>query len=480
MANRITMPQLGESITEGTISRWLKQEGEWIQKDEPLVEIITDKVTAEMPSPVAGMLSRILVQEGEVVPVGQDLAEIEDADEATADIRDQAAVTSSTGAPAEALRDAMWRRLSDYRQVVELARKRSSPLVRRLAFEHGIDISTVQGTGIDGRITKNDILNLVAKKTGIAPSTKDIEEDATPLTTEAALSQATALTSVHAVERVAPVSPVTPSEVLAPPSTAPGSAPPIQYPPAQAETPLKTAVQPPPSAKGDQFLPLTPMRRLIAEHMVRSKHISPHATTMHEVDMTNVVKWRETMKGEFQRREGISLTYLPFVLKATIEALKAFPIINSSWGDDKIVLKKQINVGIAVALDDGLIVPVIHEADKKSIAGLAIAANDLATRAKAGKLTLDDVQGATFTLNNTGTFGSIVSLPIINQPQAAILSMEAIVKRPVVIDDAIAIRSMMYLCLSFDHRILDGYSAGKFVQRIRQWLEGFGASVPLY
>jgi len=196
--------------------------------------------------------------------------------------------------------------------------------------------------------------------------------------------------------------------------------------------------------------------------------------------MTSVVKWREGVKEEFQRREGINLTYVPFVMKATVEALRELPMMNSTWADDKIVLKRQINLGMAVAVDQGLIVPVIHNADEKSIAGLARAVNDLANRARASKLTLADVQGGTFTVNNTGAFGSVVSVPIINQPQAAIMSMEAIVKRPVVVDDAIAIRSIMYLCLSFDHRIVDGAIAGRFLQKVRQWLEGFGPHIPLY
>lgn len=436
MATKITMPQLGESITEGTISRWLKQEGEWVKKDEPLVEIITDKVTAEMPSPFAGVLTKIIAQEGAVVPVGQDLAEIEESGSVAAGVQQQTAAASSPATVAAAA-------VQEASEVVRMASKRSSPLVRRLAQEHGIDLSQVQGTGLAGRVTKDDILNFIAEKQA-APTTSAPRAEAKPFE---------------------PPTPV----------ARPAEAPAVQPPPRPAPAPQPIAI-----GEGDQVVELTPMRRLIAEHMVRSKHTSPHATTMHEVDMTNIAKWRQAVKDEFQRREGVPLTYVPFVIKATVEALKAFPIMNSSWADDKIVLRKQINIGLAVAIDDGLIVPVIHDADQKSIAGLAKAVYDLGNRARAGKLSLNDVQGGTFTVNNTGSFGSIVSVPIINQPQAAILSMEAVAKRPVVIDDAIAIRSMMYLCLSFDHRIVDGYTAGRFVQRIRQWLEGFGPSVPLY
>lgn len=424
MATKVTMPQLGESITEGTISRWIKKEGEWVKKDEPLVEIITDKVTAEMPSPFAGVLTKIIAQEGSVVPVGGVLGEVDESGE-SAKVGGEPGITAVTSSSAAAAA------VQEASEVVRAASKRSSPFVRRLAQEHGVDLSQVPGTGLAGRVTKDDILNFIAQRQAAA---------------------------------AAQAQPAPPAQAQIPPVTA-------------AEKPKP---QPVTIGEGDQVMELTPMRRLIAEHMVRSKHTSPHATTVHEVDMTNVVKWREAIKEEFQRREGVPLTYVPFVIKATVEALKAFPIMNSSWGEDKIILRRQINIGMAVAVDDGLVVPVIHNADEKSIAGLAKAVNDLTIRARAGKLTLNDVQGGTFTVNNVGTFGSIVSVPIINQPQAAILSMEAVTKRPVVVEDAIAIRSMMYLCLSFDHRIVDGYTAGKFVQRIKQWLEGFGPNVPLY
>jgi pyruvate/2-oxoglutarate dehydrogenase complex dihydrolipoamide acyltransferase (E2) component len=338
-------------------------------------------------------------------------------------------------------------------EVVEQARTRTSPLVRRLAQEHGVDLSQLTGTGIEGRVTKDDILNFIEQRSAQAAA-----RPAAPRETPA----------------------VTPPGVevgrVQPPPTAPM---PAEARPTAAE-PSSPAPQPLVLAEGDQIIELTPMRRMIAEHMVRSKRTSPHATTVHEVDMTNVVRWREGVKDEFQRREGVPLTYVPFVIKATVEALKAYPILNSSWVDDKIVLRKAINIGVAISIEAGLIVPVIKDADQKSIAGLAKALNDLVARARANRLTLPDVQGATFTVNNVGTFGSLISVPIINQPQAAILSMASVNKRPVVIDDSIAIRSMMYISLSFDHRIVDGETAGRFMQRVRQWLEGFGPSVPLY
>ncbi|MCL5959306.1 MAG: 2-oxo acid dehydrogenase subunit E2 [Chloroflexi bacterium] len=432
MATPVTMPQLGESITEGTISRWLKQEGEWVKRDEPLVEIITDKVTAEMPSPTEGKLSKIIAAAGAVVPVGQLLAEI---DEAGAQIGARISTPGEQVLGVSDVSSAVKAAVEQASELVEMARKRSSPLVRRLAREHGVDISQIRGTGIEGRVTKDDILTFIANR------------------------QSTPAASPAQAAILRPAEPVVaqPKQQIAPEISKPVSL-----------------------AEGDQAIDLTPMRRAIAEHMVRSKRTSPHAWTTFEVDMTNIVKWREGVKEEFKRREGVPLTYVPFVVKATVDALKAFPMLNSSWVDDKIIIKKHINIGIAVAIDDGLIVPVIHDADEKSIAGLAKAVWELGNRAKAGKLTLPEVQGGTFTVNNTGSFGSIVSVPIINQPQAAILSMEAIVKRPVVVDDAIAIRPMMNLCLSFDHRIVDGYRAGKFLQHMKQWLGSFGPSVPLY
>jgi 2-oxoisovalerate dehydrogenase E2 component (dihydrolipoyl transacylase) len=299
--------------------------------------------------------------------------------------------------------------------------------VRQLAEEQKVDVSTITGTGLGGRVTKKDVLDYVA--------------------TQATPSRATASPRAEA--------------------------------PAPRTTPAGAARGPQP-APGDETLKLTPMRRSIAEHMARSKSTIPHAWTVAEVDMTAIVRGRQEAREAFRRQVGVDLTYVPFVIKAVVENLRQHPILNAAWGGDHIILRKELNIGVAVSVDDGLVVPVIHHADDKSLAGLAKAVEDLAGRARAGKLTLPDVQGGTFTLNNPGTFGSVSSYAIINQPQAAILNMEAIIKRPVVIDDAIAIRSMMNLCLSFDHRVMDGVAAVRFLQGVRASLEGFSGEAGLY
>lgn len=402
MTVKVVMPQLGESVTEGTIVRWVKKVGDRVQKYEPLLEVMTDKVNAEVPAPAAGILQAILVPEGETVPVGRELAVIA---EAEADVA--AAVPTGQGGTQAEITEAG-----------EGLRQRYSPIVRRLAQEYGIDLSQVPGTGLGGRVTKEDVLRYVAER-----------------------ERAAAL-------REAPASP-------------------------RLETP-------PTAAPEEEAVPVSPMRRQIAQHMVRSYQTIPHAWLAMEADVTKLVRFRETIKAEFRRREGVELTYLPFVVKATVEALKEFPILNAVWAEDKIILKKRINVGIAVALEDGLIVPVIKDADQKSVAGLARAIADLTERARAGRLTLEDVQGGTFTVNNTGALGSVISRPIINEPQVAILTSEAIVRRPVVVDDAIAIRAMMFLCLSFDHRVIDGLTASRFMQAVKRRLEGIDENTSVY
>lgn len=436
MATSIRMPQLGESVTEGTVTRWLIQEGQWVKRDEPLVEVMTDKVNAEIPSPVAGLLVKIRVAEGEKVAVGEELAAIEEREESqtVSGPAGQAAGTLRAGAGSS---EAAAREVSSLTAVANGASQdgqgRYSPLVRRLAREHGIDLSLLQGTGIGGRVTKDDVLNYLDARHRAA--------------------------SVRVVA-VAP----TPRAVS---SQSPA-----------AQTPISEQ-RPAASEHVGEVVTPSPMRLAIAEHMLRSAQTVPHAWTMVEVDMTSLVRWREQIREEFERRDGVRITFLPFVVQAVVAALKELPIMNSEWADNKIVLKKQINVGIAVALDDGLIVPVVHNADQLSITGLAKVVSDLSARARAGRLTPADVQGGTFTVNNPGAFGSIVSMPIINQGQAGILAMEAIVKRPVVIDDAIAIRSMMHLGLSFDHRSIDGATAGRFLQSIKRRLEAYGPGTAL-
>ncbi len=412
---RITMPQLGESVTEGTIGRWLKQPGDRIARDEPLVEVITDKVNAEIPSPVAGVLERISAAEGTVVAVGQEIGFVAAEGEVVAREREPAAVAA--GSVAEARTDEAAEQGTDGEM------PRSSPLVRKLAREYGLDLRRIRGTGLGGRVTREDVENYLRENRAASAG-----------------------------------------GLATPPAESPTE-----------EKPPTTAGQP----GTDERLVMTPMRRTIAQRMAQSVREIPHAWLLMEADATGLVRLREEIKDGFRRAEGVELTYLPFVMKATIEALREFPIVNSTWNDGQIVLKRAINLGVAVALDDGLVVPVIPNADQKSIAGLAHALAEVVGRARTGKLTVADVEGGTFTVNNTGAFGSVASQPIINYPQAAILNMEAITKRPVVIDDAIAIRSMMNVCLSFDHRILDGATAGKFLQSVKRRLESWrpGSSI---
>ncbi len=425
MATPVKMPRLGESVAEGTLGAWLKQEGDYVEKDESLAEIVTDKINAELPSPVAGRLSKILVNADETVPVGVDIALIEESSDVTSEPEpDTAPMNSPTQAATPVLEEHLTNAANGGREhdgrrvktlrVDEEERQRISPLAKRLAREHGVDLSTIGGTGGGGRVRKEDILAYVEQQRAAAPT----------------------------VQTAAPVAtPTTPSPQ--PAYTAP------------APAPLETV------AGADEEL-VTPsrMRLSIAEHMVRSKHTSPHATTVVEVDMTNIA----------------------FVMKAVCEGIRRFPLMNSSWtSDNKIIVKKRINLGVAVSTDAGLLVPTIYDADQFTLAGLARQVNALAQRARSNKLTIQDMQNSTFVVNNPGVFGTIISVPIINQPHAGILSMDAVVKRPVVIeDDAIAVRSMMYLCLSFDHRIMDGAGAAGFLQAVRTRLQGYGREIDVY
>ncbi len=440
MATKITMPQLGESVAEGTVGRWLKQEGDTVKRDESLVEIITDKVTAELPSPVSGRLVKILVGEDQTVKVGVDIAEIEEnGGAATAGASNQASATTSaasnTGASATSSAAptavAPAYQASSANGVVASAAsatatatrvgengEKISPLARRMAQEHGIDLSVIQGTGEGGRVRKEDILAHLAGR-----------------------------------------------EMA---SQAPAAAP---------AAPATTATQPAPLAPvafsaEDEVITPSHARRAIAEHMVRSKRTSPHATTLVEVDMTNLARWLEHHKDEFKRREGVGISYQTFAIKAVAEALKEQPYLNASWTEDnKIVLRKQINIGVSIALENNLVVPVVRNADTLNLVGIARAVADLVARTRANRLMPADVQGATFTVNNPGVFGTLISMAIINQPNAGILTMDAVVKRPVVIDDAIAIRQMMYMSLSFDHRVIDGLTAARFLTGIKRRLE---------
>ncbi len=433
----ITMPQLGESVAEGTIGKWLKAPGERIERDEPLVEVITDKVTAEIPSPVAGVVERLVIEEGQTVAVGSEIAII--ADPGGSASSEPAPTLASAGGPTMDSLSGPPTPPAPRAAVVVAApapeddaepgeRRRATPVVRKLAAEHNVDLTQISGSGAGGRVTRDDVLAYVAERGVVAPL------------------------------------PPTPTPLPEP----------------VASGPLATPAQP--SATADEeYLPLTPMRRAIAEHMVRSKQTSPDAWGMVEVDATSLVRLRESLLNDWQRREGFELTFLPFFIKAVVESLREHPTMNAAWGEDRIILKRRINVGIAVAVTDGLVVPVIPDADQKSVAGLAHAVRDLALRARSNKLGLADLQGGTFTVNNTGALGSIMSQPIINQPQAGIVTMEAIVKRPVVIEnDAIAIRSIMNVCLTFDHRILDGAGALRFLQSVKRRVEASGPTTAVY
>jgi 2-oxoisovalerate dehydrogenase E2 component (dihydrolipoyl transacylase) len=434
-ATTITMPQLGESVTEGTIGNWLKQIGDRVEKYDPLVEVETDKVSSEIPSPIAGVLVEILVETESTVPVGTVLCRIDEAGSVNGvAISEEKSVATSTQVVSPSQNGDLTtnltngtalsfdRRKGEIPDEMELLRARSSPVVRRIAEEHQIELAAIDGTGIGGRVTKRDILAHLESISAIAPPRR-----------------------------------------LAAPLAEP--------------QPERPAVQ---LFPGDEAVPVTPMRRLIAEHMVRSERTAPHASVVMEVDMTNVVAYRAARKEQFRQREGIDLTYLPFAIKAITAALRDHPRLNAVWDESQIIHRKAINIGIAVALDDGLIVPVIKNADRLSIAGLMHTIAELVEKSRVGALSPDDITGGTFTVNNPGTFGSIVSTPIIVQPQVAILSTEAIVKRPVIVDDMIAIRSMMNLSLSIDHRALDGLAAAKFLQRVKAWLEGVDEGLGMY
>lgn len=435
----IELPQVGESVTEGTIVQWLKQVGDTVERYDPLVEVLTDKVSMEVPSPVAGVVTELLAEEGQTLPMGAPIASIQTADavEPAADPESPPPASEQPQAP-----DRIGVLLKDVAPVGPTGsgnvvippsqnvaasaspsgntrRRRYSPAVQRLADEHGIDPEQVEGTGINGRVTRKDVLAYI-----------EAQAEAT-------------------VVAAAPVPPVA----------------------AQSDGT---------DEMDEERLPLSPVRRMIAANMKRSASEIPTAWSITEVDVSGLVRRRESLKDEFMRREGVNLTYLHFVIKAVAESLRENPLLNSSWGEDAIILKKRINIGIAVAAPDGLVVPVLQDADTLSIAGIAKRAADLTARARQGKLGVEDVQSGTFTLNNTGALGSIASQPIINHPQAAILTTEAIVKRPVVIGDAIGIRSLMNVCLTFDHRIMDGAEASEFTNGVKRRLEAISDDTGIY
>jgi len=470
MATDVVMPQMGESIAEGTIVRWMKKVGDTVDRDEPLFEISTDKVDAEIPSPAAGVVSEIRVKEGETVPINSVVAVIGSTSAAAsppaATAGKEATLpavakapeppkaspqadgsTTATAAPKQESKSpspldpargedeprAQDRPVTGRASTTEEAiRERSSPLVRKIAREHNVDISQIRGTGIAGRVTKDDILGYIGQEGGKAGRQEG--------------GQAERQEGRRAGGQEGRAAPVSGAPVPPAPQFKPGAS--------------------------DHVEKMSPMRKRIAEHMVVSRRTSAHVHSVFEVNFTRVAKIRDAKKAEFERA-GVKVTYLSFILKAAVDALRAVPIVNASVDGDNIVYHKDINVGIAVALDWGLIVPVIEHADEKNLVGLSRAIADLANRARSKQLKPDEVSGGTFTITNPGVFGALFGMPIINQPQVAILGVGNVEKRPVVVDDAIAIRPMAYLTLGYDHRVVDGAVADEFMSILKKTLENW-------
>jgi pyruvate dehydrogenase E2 component (dihydrolipoamide acetyltransferase) len=462
MSTEVVMPQMGESIAEGTITKWLKKLGERVERDEPLFEISTDKVDAEIPSPAAGTLTEVRFKEGETVEVNTVVAVLDGAQaSATAEAPPKAEAPPPPAPapppppppqqaapppppPVEAKPapppppppppPSAEKRDGSAASVEDLRRTKSSPLVRKIAQEHGVDISQLEGTGLSGRVTKNDILSYIESGTTAAPPQRPAERVAIP----------------------APAAPAPPQEIVAPP--------------------------PPRPQAGDRVEQMSVMRKKIAEHMVLSRRTSAHVTTVYEIDMTRIARLRDKHRDAFYERTGTKLTFMPFIFEAVNKGLRKFPIFNAQVNGEQIIYKQDINLGMAVALDWGLIVPVIKRADDLSISGLARAANDLADRARTKQLKPDEVTGGTFTITNPGVFGGLFGTPIINQPQLAILGVGKIEKRAKVMttpdgDDFIGIRWMAYFALSFDHRVIDGADAERFLAFVKEQLEAGDFSV---
>lgn len=433
----MVMPQMGESIAEGTILKWLKSVGDKIERDETILEISTDKVDSEIPAPATGVIAKILVEEGKTVGVGTPIAVIETdaaasgngkAEKTEAQKPAEQAVAPAPAAP-EAKPEAP---AESGGEVAREGKRFYSPLVREIAKQENIsmaELEAVPGTGENGRVTKKDILAYVEQRQGKPPAPS--------------------------------IAPATPTVPAATPAAAR---------PAHAAPPAAPVVY---AQDRVEIVPMDNMRRRIAEHMVMSKQTSPHVYSVSMCDMTKIVNHRERVKNKFEQNEGTKLTYTPFFIDAVVRAIKDFPLINSSIEGSNVLVKKFINIGIAVALENGLIVPVIKSADALNLVGLARATNDLANRARSKQLKPDEVQGGTFSITNMGSFGNLFGIPVINQPQVAILGIGAIRKTPVVIGEGIAIRDMVYLSLSYDHRIIDGAYGGQFLQRVVENLEAF-------
>lgn len=445
----VVMPQMGESIVEGTLTRWLKKPGEHVERDEPLFEISTDKVDTEIPSPSAGVLAEIVVDEGKTVGINAVVGRIQDGANGAAPPPAPAAVAAAPPAPAPAPAPPPPAPVAEepVATVVEETAGPLSPLVRKMARENNIDLSKVRGTGLASRITKHDLeAYLAGTQAPPAPAAPQAPPPPPP-------------------PRPAPSAVATiPAAVEVPPPPAPRE-------PAREPAPM------PGAAAALRVEPMSNMRQKIAEHMVFSKRTSAHVTTVHKADMTKIAKLRDKLKGNFQAQYGFGLTFLPFVMRAATAALRQFPIVNASIDGTNIIYHRDINLGMAVALENGLIVPVIRNADEKNIVGLQRNIVDLAARARSRQLRADEVQGGTFSITNFGSFGSIFATPVINQPQVAILGMGSVQKEPVVVDDAIAIRSTAYLALTFDHRLIDGALADQFTAKVKAVLEGWSEEV---
>jgi 2-oxoisovalerate dehydrogenase E2 component (dihydrolipoyl transacylase) len=520
---KVTMPQLGESVAEGTIGKWLKQPGDHVDKYEPLVEVVTDKVNAEVPSPFEGILREILADEGATVPNNAEIAVIETADDASSAADAPAAPAVATAAAPDEAQEApvdeapaaaptapatsappppsaapappaaatppptatpapaMGPAGSDERGPAEMTAAvaappatadpdaRMTPAVRRLLREHELTAAQIVGTGGGGRITREDVLKVVEsiRTGGAAPAAR---------TTAAATGQNGS--SAPAATPATAAGGGTPAATPAPTSPASTSVPTPPAASAPAGEPIRF-----PEGADELLLPMTQMRKGIAAQMTRALAV-PHAYVHMEVDATNLVRAREKAKKDYQSREGISLSYVPFVIKAAVDALRRYPAFNAQWTDDGLLAKRRIHMGVAVAVDDGLLVPVVRDVDQLSISGLNHAIVEVAARARAGKLRLEDYGGSTFTIDNTGWFGSNLTMPIINVPEVAILTMEAITKRPVVLEtpdgDVIAIRPVMNMVLAIDHRANDGAQAAAFLRTIKGWLEAIGPDTPVY
>ena len=505
---KVTMPQLGESVAEGTIGKWLKQPGDTVEKYEPLLEVITDKVNAEVPSPFAGVLKTILVQEGETVPNNAEIAEIETTEDVaaggTADAQpttaaavapdDKGAPSVAAAGPAAAVASAAPEPAhgpasSDERPDRAAASAapsptavaadptdaagnpdaRMTPAVRRLLREHGLTAAQIVGTGGGGRITREDVTNYVeTQRTGASVGGQSLGGAASA---PAAAATPAAASGNGAAPAAAPVAPESSPAARAAAPSSPGAAvkaaPTIEF----------------PAGADEVLVPLTQMRKGIAAQMTRAL-LAPHAYVQMEIDVTRLVAFREKNKRDYQAKEGIGLSFVPFVVKAAAVALKKTPTFNAHWTEQGLMAKRRINIGVAVAVDDGLIVPVIRDADQLSVHGLNVAIADVAARAKANKLRLDDFGGGTFTVDNTGYLGTNLVMPILNVPEVGIVTMEAITKRPVVVStpdgDVIAIRPIMNMVLGVDHRANDGAGGAALLRDIKAWLESVGPDTAIY